>query len=73
MMHLFNLWKYKYDMLHFSNLMFSVQHYAFLALTWKSDWICLGILFHIVHNPGSATEENQCGWSIDLFAECKCS
>lgn len=51
--------KHKFDMLHFSNRMFSGQHYTFIELTRKSDWICLGIQFHIMHNPGSATDENQ--------------
>lgn len=45
--------------LYLYDLRFTVGHYAFLALTRKSDWMNLGIQVHRVHNPGSATEENQ--------------
>lgn len=45
--------------LYFHNLQFTGEHYAFLVLTRKSDWMDLGIQLHNVHNPGSATEENQ--------------
>lgn len=50
--------------LYFYNLQFTVEHDAFLVLTRKSDWMNLGIQLHNVHNPGSATEENQWGEAL---------
>lgn len=39
--------------LYFYSLQFIVEHYAFLGLARKSDWMNLGTLLHNVHNPGS--------------------
>lgn len=58
--------------LYFYSLQFTVEHYAFLGLARKSDWMNLGTRLHNVHNPGSGQGKSMRG-SIDLLAECKCS
>lgn len=39
--------------LYFYSPQFTVEHYAFLRLARKSDWMNLGTRLHNVHNPGS--------------------
>lgn len=50
--------------LYFYNLLFTVEHYAFLVLARKLDWMNLGPQLHNMQNPGTATEENQWGEAL---------